>query len=303
MNVAGTGRGAEPGAGLPSVPTGNALSGSAPARISRCWAEGGLGLGRGGLGPRPAVVPCCGAEYAALDPVLAEYVAAPMGSGCREQARRQLITGLLPVVKHLARRFARREPLADLVQAGVVGLIQAIDRYDPARRVPLLGYAIPTIYGEIQHHLRGPARPIRIPQRLHELRPRYYRATTELSQTLRRAPWSSEIAAHLGLDRAQMVEFLRAEHEARNLLELDRPPSGEIETTLAERIADPTAPIERFIDAHALHSVLARLPARERNPDPAAVLRRADPGRNRCQHRGVPDARVPVARPDPGHPA
>lgn len=81
-------------------------------------------------------------------------------------ARRRLIELHLPLVRSIARRFAHRgEQLEDLAQVGAVGLIKAIDRYDPDRGTSLAAYAVPTIAGEIRRHLRDSARPLRLPRR------------------------------------------------------------------------------------------------------------------------------------------
>ena len=81
-------------------------------------------------------------------------------------ARRRLIELHLPLVRALAHRFTcRGEQLDDLAQVGAVGLIKAVDRYDPARGSSLTAYAIPTIVGEIQRHLRDSTQPLRLPRR------------------------------------------------------------------------------------------------------------------------------------------
>jgi RNA polymerase sigma-B factor len=81
--------------------------------------------------------------------------------------RRRLIEGHLPLVRAVARRFAGgAEPLEDLVQIGSIGLIKAADRYDDARGVSFAAYATPFIAGEIRHHLRDRAAPVRVPRRL-----------------------------------------------------------------------------------------------------------------------------------------
>jgi RNA polymerase sigma-B factor len=81
--------------------------------------------------------------------------------------RRELIETRLPLVRSIARRYATAgEPLEDLVQIGAIGLIKAVDRYDPARGVALDAYAVPAIAGEIRHHLRDRCDPLRVPRRL-----------------------------------------------------------------------------------------------------------------------------------------
>lgn len=80
-------------------------------------------------------------------------------------ARGRLIELHLPLVRALAHRFASRgEQLDDLAQVGAVGLIKAVDRYDPARGASFTAYAVPTVVGEIRRHLRDSARPVRVPR-------------------------------------------------------------------------------------------------------------------------------------------
>lgn len=81
-------------------------------------------------------------------------------------ARERLIAQYLPLVRGLARRYAGRgEQLDDLVQVGAIGLMKAIERFDPDRGVDLPAFAVPTISGEIQRHLRDRVAPIRMPRR------------------------------------------------------------------------------------------------------------------------------------------
>ncbi len=87
-------------------------------------------------------------------------------------ARDRLTRQYLPLVRKIAsRHVGRGEPLDDLVQIGSIGLIKAIDRFELDRGVDLASFAIPTIEGEIKHHLRDRAWPVRIPRRLLELDP------------------------------------------------------------------------------------------------------------------------------------
>lgn len=80
-------------------------------------------------------------------------------------ARRRLIEQHLPLVRALARRFGTHgESLDDLVQVGAVGLIKAVDRFDPARGASLEAYAVPTVLGEIRRHLRDTGQPVHVPR-------------------------------------------------------------------------------------------------------------------------------------------
>jgi RNA polymerase sigma-B factor len=87
------------------------------------------------------------------------------GQAGDSRAREQLIERHLPLVRALARRFAGRgEQIEDLVQVGSIGLINAVDRFDPARGDDLVAYAVPTIVGEIRRYLRDRASPVRLPR-------------------------------------------------------------------------------------------------------------------------------------------
>lgn len=114
-------------------------------------------------------------------------------------ARRQLIERHLPLVRAVARRFAHRgESLEDLVQVGAVGLIKAVDRFDPSRGVTLGSYAAPTIAGEIRHHLRDRGTLIRLPRNAEHGPPA--QTSLPLEATIERWP---DAAAERGLERSE----------------------------------------------------------------------------------------------------
>src|SRR5215218_6709597 len=85
-------------------------------------------------------------------------------------AREALVERYLPLVRHLARRYSRAsEPLEDLVQVGSIGLLNAIDRYDPASGSAFSSYAVPTILGEVRRHFRDRTWSVRVPRSLKDL--------------------------------------------------------------------------------------------------------------------------------------
>jgi RNA polymerase sigma-B factor len=106
----------------------------------------------------------------------------------------------------------RGESLEDLVQVGSVGLIKAVDRFEPDRGVEFPTYAVPTILGEIGHYLRDRRSSVRIPSRIVELRARLWRLVDDLTQTLGRSPTIRELAAAAGSDEESVVEALEADH-------------------------------------------------------------------------------------------
>lgn len=135
-------------------------------------------------------------------------------------SRQRLIEQQLPLVESLARRYAHRgEQLEDLVQVGTIGLIKAVDRYEPARGVALTAFAVPNILGEIKRHLRDRAGPIRVPRRYQESSARMRRARRELAEHLQRNPTAAEVAAAANLSESELAEATRAE-QARSPLSL-----------------------------------------------------------------------------------
>ena len=98
-----------------------------------------------------------------------------------EAARDELIMSHLNLVRFLASKFKNRgEPLDDLIQVGTIGLIKAIDRFDPSRGLEFTTYATPTILGEIKRHFRDKGWSIRVPRRLQELSAKVNQATDDL---------------------------------------------------------------------------------------------------------------------------
>lgn len=121
-------------------------------------------------------------------------------------ARRRLIEQHLPLVRRLARRHARHAgQLEDLAQVGSVGLIKAVDRYDPDRGSSLTAYAVPTIEGEIRRHLRDSADPLRVPRRERALG-----AVVRPTPLDPEAPAARDMAAEARLERGEERMVLEA---------------------------------------------------------------------------------------------
>jgi RNA polymerase sigma-B factor len=148
-------------------------------------------------------------------------------------ARERVVELHLPLVRALARRYANRgERLEDLIQVGSVGLIQAIDRFDPGRGSDFGAFAIPTICGEIKKHLRDRSAAVRVPRRLAELTVRVRSPRERLSACLHRPPTVAELAHEAGLAEAEVVEALRTE-QARTPVSLSaRPENRDLERAM-----------------------------------------------------------------------
>jgi RNA polymerase sigma-B factor len=139
-----------------------------------------------------------------------------------EDSRTRLIEQYLPLVTNLARRFDHRgEQLEDLVQVGAVGLIKAVDRYEPGRGVTLGAFAAPTIAGEIQRHLRDRTWPLTVPRRLRETRPLTDFVDSSTSAEESGAPGDAERDRERGEDRALLALALQGlDGRKRQLLHL-----------------------------------------------------------------------------------
>ena len=124
-------------------------------------------------------------------------------------ARERLIQQYMPLVKSLARRHSKRGELyEDLVQVGSIGLIKAVDRFDPERGVEFGAFAIPNIAGEIKRYIRDRGWPIKIPRRLQELHPGLCTCSAELSAQLERPATIAEIAQRSGVDEPEVEAAL-----------------------------------------------------------------------------------------------
>ena len=126
-------------------------------------------------------------------------------------ARDQLVMNHLNLVRFLASKFKNRgEPVEDLVQVGTIGLIKAIDRFDPERGLEFTTYATPTIMGEIKRHFRDKGWSVRVPRRLQELSSKVNQATDELTNQLQHTPSVEEIAEHLGTSVEEVLEAMES---------------------------------------------------------------------------------------------
>jgi RNA polymerase sigma-B factor len=127
-------------------------------------------------------------------------------------AREQLIERFLPLARSIALRFStRRDTLEDLLQVATIGLINAVDRFDPARGVAFSTYAVPTISGEIKRYFRDRTWTVRPPRALQELALRVDGAVAALTED-KRAPTVTEIAQRLDEPEELVLEALHAHH-------------------------------------------------------------------------------------------
>ncbi|CAB4859908.1 unannotated protein [freshwater metagenome] len=161
--------------------------------------------------------------YQAERDLIAEYARLDADDPARSKVREALIVIHQPLVRHLAQRYANRgEPLDDLIQAGSIGLINAVDRFDPAQSDSFTSFAMATILGEIRKHFRETAWSIKVPRRLQELSREVNQVRGSLEQSLRRSPTVAEIAQALDRTTEDVLDALEAA-QAYRLSSLDIP--------------------------------------------------------------------------------
>lgn len=203
--------------------------------------------------------------YEHLTPLFKEFASLPEDHPRRSQLRDELVTGHLPVAIHIARRFSHRgEPQEDLQQVATVGLINAVDRFEPDRGSDFLSYAVPTITGEVRRHFRDQAWSMRVPRRLKDLHVSIGTAVSELSQRLGRAPRPSEIASHLQCSTEDVLEGLEAASAYRSA-SLDEMLTDESSgQTTADTLGAADSALEQVEYQEAVRPLLESLPERER---------------------------------------
>jgi RNA polymerase sigma-B factor len=141
------------------------------------------------------------------------------------ELKAELSARFLPLARALALRYRRAsEPLDDLVQVASLGLVKALDGYDPERGESFVSYAAPTILGELRRHFRDRVWDIRLPRGLQERAMAVSGVAQELGEALGRTPTPAAIAARLGITEDEVLEAIQAE-EARHALSLDAPAS------------------------------------------------------------------------------
>ena len=198
-------------------------------------------------------------EAGGLDARFAEY----RRTGDR-RLRDELVEDHVPLAQFLARRFAHRgEPHEDLVQVALLGLLKAVDRFDPERGLQFSTFATPTIVGEIKRHFRDKGWAMRVPRRVQELHLQLARVVGGLGQELGRSPTVAEIATHVGASEEEVLEALEAGGMYR-LTSLDGPAAtGDEGADLASMLGEHDPDFDRVEHKVELSELLAGLPERE----------------------------------------
>ncbi len=199
-------------------------------------------------------------QPAGVEPLLAELAGIPEQDPRHSDLRDRIVRSQLPLVHHLAARFrGRGENYDDLVQVGTIGLLNAVDRFDPARD-SFTAFAVPTIVGEIRRHFRDRGWAVRVPRRLQELSRQVAGSRETLTHSLGRSPTVDEIARDLGVDAELVLEAL----ESASAYATVPLPTAPDETDVEVRLGEEDEGLELVEARETLRPLLAGLPPRER---------------------------------------
>jgi len=182
------------------------------------------------------------------------------------RARDELIERFLPLARKLARRYAQSsEPYEDLVQVASLGLVKAVERFDPGRGFAFSSFAVPTIVGELKRYFRDTAWALHVDRGGQELARRISDAQQRLGSRSGRAPTVAEIAEYLELTQEEVLEGLQTA-EAYGTVSLDAPLASEEDDDSSRLdslgIEDPR--LVRMDDHVTIFTAARHLPPRER---------------------------------------
>lgn len=179
------------------------------------------------------------------------------------EVRSRVIESYLPLAMHAARRYiGRGEPLSDLTQVAVIGLMKAVDRFDSSRGVPFASYAMPTILGEIKRHFRDMTWTVRVPRSAQELNAQIVIARDDLAQELHRMPRTIEVAIRLSVSEREVVAAQMSAYAYRPL-SFDQPSPHGDGLVLGDSLGEVDSRLDGVSDREALRVCVAALPQRE----------------------------------------
>jgi RNA polymerase sigma-B factor len=179
------------------------------------------------------------------------------------QLRNELIEDHRWLALHCAKRFANKgEPLDDLIQVALLGVLKAVERFDPDFGATFATFAVPTITGELRRHFRDTTWAVHVPRRAKDLQHTVKVAVNELGQTLGRSPTVDEIAGHAGIPVEEVLEALEAARCYRKTPLAATSDDGEVDdiTTLG----GPDGALDAVDATATVQCLLGDLPARER---------------------------------------
>ncbi|MGW5922214.1 SigB/SigF/SigG family RNA polymerase sigma factor [Nocardia fluminea] len=205
--------------------------------------------------------------YENAEPLFAHLSLTDPRSPEHDALREEIIEVCLPLAEHIARKYAGRgEIFDDLLQTARVGMVMAVDRYDVTTGSPFLGFAVPTIMGEVRRHFRDHIWPLHVPRREKELQAKVRAATEEMSRRLQRSPTAHELATELDVPVTDITRTLVAANafQTRSLDTPARDNDGDPSMTVADTFGTEDPHYRLTEDTITVAPLLAQLSAEER---------------------------------------
>ncbi|MFF3735092.1 RNA polymerase sigma factor SigF [Streptomyces sp. NPDC002476] len=254
----GTAQGTPNARSAPSPPSGQSAQGAAQAAVEAMRPDGEPD-GSAGAPARSR-----GADTRALTQVLfGQLKELEPGTPEHSRVRAALIEANLPLVRYAAARFrSRNEPMEDVVQVGTIGLINAIDRFDPERGVQFPTFAMPTVVGEIKRYFRDNVRTVHVPRRLHELWVQVTGATEDLTTAHGRSPTTAEIAERLRISEDEVLACIEA-GRSYHATSLEAAQEGDGLPGLLDRLGYEDPALAGVEHRDLVRHLLVQLPERE----------------------------------------
>ncbi len=181
--------------------------------------------------------------------------------------REEIIEVCLPLAEHIARKYANRgEIFDDLLQTARLGMVMAVDHYDVTTGSPFLGFAVPTIMGEVRRHFRDHIWPLHVPRREKELQGKVRAASEEMSRRLQRSPTAHELATELDVPVTDIARTLVAANafQTRSLDTPARDNDGDPSMTVADTFGADDPHYRLAEDTITVAPLLAQLPPEDR---------------------------------------
>ncbi|MER6513639.1 SigB/SigF/SigG family RNA polymerase sigma factor [Nonomuraea sp. NPDC001636] len=207
----------------------------------------------------------------ALDEMTAEQLLAEMNrpeasDEHKARIRERVVTMYDSLVTEVTRRYRhQREPMEDLRQAAYVGLMKAINGFDPELGHEFRGYAMITMVGEVKRHFRDRTWAVKVPRVYQERRLELNKATADLTQTLGHSPTVAELAAHMNITEEDVLLTLDAS-TAYSALSLDAPVGGDNDgADLGDFLPSQDESLDTLLGKYAVKPLIDALPSRERN--------------------------------------
>ena len=208
------------------------------------------------------------------------------------RARDELVQRFLPLARKLARRYSgAREPFDDLLQVASLGLVKAVDRYDPSRGTAFSSFAVPTILGELKRYFRDLGWAVHVPRGAQELAVKVEDAQQKMSARHGRAPTVHELSQYLELDVADVLDALETAR-AHHASSLDAPhDDGEGESgSVVDSFGQEDPDLQMADDRVTVGEAARHLSKRERDVLGTALRRGPHPDADRRSHRRFADA-------------